>query len=304
MADDQSRNPNLAVELALLGVLATLWGASYSFIKIGVETIPPVTLIAARTLIAGTLLLIVMRLRGLAMPKRPAIWARFLCQACLNSVVPFTLIAWAERDVDAGLATILNATSPIFTFLLATFLLRQEAVTARKLFGVAAGMTGICLIVGIEALSGLGRELLAQLAIVAATICYAGAAIFGRTFKGLDPIMPAAGSMLCGTAILIPLSLAIDQPWLLAPSRGSLLALIGLSVFSTALAFTIYFRLVHTLGSVGTTAQAYLRVPIGVAIGVLFLGETLTSTAWIGLGCVVAGVAAMTIPARKPALQT
>src|SRR5690348_11049245 len=108
MADDQCRNPNLALELALLGALATLWGASYSFIKIGVETIPPVTLIAARTLIAGTLLLIIMRLRGLAMPKCPRIWARFLCQACLNSVVPFTLIAWAERDVDAGLATILN----------------------------------------------------------------------------------------------------------------------------------------------------------------------------------------------------
>jgi drug/metabolite transporter (DMT)-like permease len=163
---------------------------------------------------------------------------------------------------------------------------------------------GICLIVGVQALGGLGRELVAQLAIVAATICYAGAAIFGRSFKGLDPIMPAAGSMLCGTAILVPAGLAIERPWLLAPSTDSLLALLALSVFSTALAFTIYFRLLRTLGSVGTTAQAYLRVPIGVAIGALFLGETLTSTAWIGLACVVAGVAAMTIPGRAPATQT
>jgi len=300
----ETRTPNLALELALLGILATLWGASYSFIKVGVETIPPVTLIAARTLIAGTLLLTVMRARGLTLPRDRATWLRFLIQACLNSVIPFTLIAWAERTVDAGLATILNSTSPIFAFLLTLSLVRHESETGRKLFGVAAGMAGICLIVGVEALGGLGRELITQLAIVAATICYAGAAIFGRGFKGLDPIMPAAGSMLCGTAILIPASLVIDRPWLLVPSAGSLVALLGLSVFSTALAFTIYFRLIHTLGSVGTTAQAYLRVPIGVAIGVLFLGETLTSTAWIGLTCVLAGVAAMTIPARKLAAQT
>jgi len=284
--------------------LATLWGASYTFIKIGVETIPPVTLIAARTLIAGFILLLVMHLRGIALPKDRGLWLGFLVQACLNSVVPFTLIAWGEKTVDAGLATILNSTSPIFTFLLMALLVRHEAVTARKLFGVVAGITGICLIVGLEALGGFGDALLAQLAIVAATVCYAGAAIFGRRFKTLDPSVPAAGSMLCGTAILIPASLAIDQPWQLAPSMESLLALIALSVLSTALAFTIYFRLLHTLGSVGTTSQAYLRVPIGVAIGVLFLGETLASTAWLGLACVVLGVAAMTIPARRVAVQS
>ena len=304
MADSPNRNPTLTFDLALLGILATLWGASYTFIKIGVETIPPVTLIAARTLIAGFILLLVMHLRGIALPKDRGLWLGFLVQACLNSVVPFTLIAWGEKTVDAGLATILNSTSPIFTFLLMALLVRHEAVTARKLFGVVAGITGICLIVGLEALGGFGDALLAQLAIVAATVCYAGAAIFGRRFKTLDPSVPAAGSMLCGTAILIPASLAIDQPWQLAPSIESLLALIALSVLSTALAFTIYFRLLHTLGSVGTTSQAYLRVPIGVAIGVLFLGETLASTAWLGLACVVLGVAAMTIPARRVAVQS
>lgn len=294
-----TRNSGLTLELALLGVLATFWGASYSFIKVGVETIPPVTLIAARTVIAGALLLMVMRARGLRLPRDRKLWLRFMIQAGLNSVVPFTLIAWAERTVDAGLATILNSTSPIFTFLLGVLLARQEAVTLRKSLGLLVGLAGICLIVGFEALGGLGRALTAQLAIVFATICYAGAAIFGRGFKGLDPILPAAGSMLCGAAMLVPASLAIDRPWSLAPSVESMLALIALSVFSTALALTIYFRLLHTLGAVGTTSQAYLRVPIGVAIGVLFLGETLAATAWIGLVCVVAGVAAMTVPASR-----
>jgi drug/metabolite transporter (DMT)-like permease len=113
--------------------------------------------------------------------------------------------------------------------------------------------------------------------------------------------MPAAGSLVCGAAILIPLSVVVDRPWTLSPSTASIVALLCLSILSTALAFVIYFRLVHTLGSVGTTAQAYLRVPIGVAIGVLFLGERLASTAWVGLACVIAGVAAMTLPARRPA---
>lgn len=290
---------NVATELALLLVLSTLWGASYTFIKIGVETIPPVTLIAARTLIAGAVLGAIIKVRGLELPSDRRTWGRFLFQACLNSVVPFTLIAWAEQTTDAGLATILNSTSPIFAYLLTALGTRHESVTGRKLFGVSAGLIGTCLIVGIEALGGLGRELWAQLAIVAATVCYAGAAIFGKSFKGLDPMMPAAGSLICGAAILIPISLVVDRPWTLAPNVDSVLALVALAVFSTALALVIYFRLVQTLGSVGTTAQAYLRVPIGVAIGVLFLGEHLTSTAWLGLTCIVAGVVAMTLPARK-----
>ena len=285
----------------LLIALATLWGASYSFIRVGVETIPPVTLIAARTLIAAALLLAVMAARHIALPRDAGTWRGFAVQALLNSVIPFTLIAWGQQVVEAGLATILNSTAPIFTFLITWGITRHEPATARKLFGVIAGLAGVTLIVGIQALGGAGKELWSQLAIVAATVCYAGAAIFGRTFAGLAPIVPAAGSMLCGAAILIPLSVLIDRPWTLAPSAASLAALAGLSVFSTALAFLIYFRLLDTLGSVGTTAQAYLRVPIGVAIGVAFLGESLSPTAWAGLICVVIGVAAMTVPSRKRA---
>jgi drug/metabolite transporter (DMT)-like permease len=325
-----SGKQNIVKELALLLTLSALWGASYTFIRIGVETIPPVTFIALRTLIAGAILAAVLRWRGLNLPADPATWRRFLFQACLNSVIPFTLIAWAEQTTGAGLATILNSTSPIYAFLITMLLTRQnlrtqnlgtqnlgtqnlgttETGAGRKLFGVIAGLAGTCLIVGVEALGelgvgrqglgGPGHELWAQLAIVAATVCYAGAAIFGRSFNKLDPMMPAAGSMICGAAALIPAALVVDRPWTLVPSTASVLSLLALSLFSTALAFIIYFRLVRTLGAVGTTAQAYLRVPVGVATGVLFLGESLTSTAWLGLGFIVTGVIAMTVPARKP----
>ncbi len=300
MADTKT---SMATDLLLLLTLATLWGASYTLIKVGVETISPVTFIAVRTLVAGLILAAALRLRGLKLPTDRQTWKLFTVQACLNSAVPFTLIAWAEQTTDAGLATILSSTTPIFAFLLTALITRHESVSAAKLFGVAAGIVGICLIVGMEALAGSGENLWAQLAIVAATICYAAAAIFGKNFKGLDPMMPAAGSLIAGAAILIPVSLVVDRPWTLTPSTDSMLALLALAVFSTALAFVIYFRLVRTLGSVGTTAQAYLRVPIGVGIGVVFLGETLASTAWLGLACVVTGVIAMTLPARRRGAQ-
>ena len=296
---DSRQDTSIVVELALLVALATLWGSSYTFIKLGVATIPPITLIAARTAIAGVLLLVVMRARGIEMPRDAATWRRFAFQAVLNSVIPWTLIAWGERHVDAALATILNSAGPIFTFLLTAVVTRHEATTPRKLFGVVAGMAGILLIVGVDAFRDIGSGLVAEAAIVAATICYACAAIFGRSFKDLDPMAPAAGSLLAGAAVLIPASLVLEQPWTLSPSLSSTLALLALAVFSTAAAFAIYFRMIQTLGSVGTTAQAYLRVPIGVAISIVFLGETLGRTAWIGLACVVLGVAAMTIPARR-----
>jgi drug/metabolite transporter (DMT)-like permease len=299
MNESPSPHPNIATELALLLVLATLWGASYTFLKVAVATIPPVTLIAGRTLIAGLLLVAIMQWRGIKMPVDAANWRRFLFQACLNSVIPWTMVAWGTRAVDAGVATILNSTAPIFTFFLTLAITRHEAVTFRKLVGVVAGMAGICLIVGQQALAGLGEQLAAQIVLLLAAVCYAGAAIFGRAFKNLDPMAPAAGSLLCGATLLIPVSLVVDQPWTLAPSIDSLLALLGLAVFSTAFVFAIYFRLIQTLGSIGATAQAYLRVPIGVAASVIFLGEQLSSTVWIGLACVVVGVAAMTIPERK-----
>lgn len=286
-------------ELLLLALLSTLWAASYTFIKIGVETIPPITFIALRTLIAGLLLYVVIRLRGLRLPTDFATWRLFFIQACINSVLPFTLIAWAEQSIDAGLAVILNATTPIFTFLFTALVIRHEPVSGRKLFGTIAGMTGVCLIIGVEALSGAGEAIWSQLAVLTAAFSYACAAIFSKNFKGLDPVMPAAGSLICGAVLLLPVSVIVDRPWTLLPSAASLTALVCLSVFSTALAFMIYFRLMQTLGSVGTTSQAYLRVPVGVAIGMAFLGEMPTLAMWVGLVCVIAGVLAMTLPSRR-----
>src|SRR3569832_146093 len=164
------QDTNIAGELALLVALATLWGGSYTFIKLGVATIPPITLIAARTTIAGLLLLAIMWARGIRMPTDAATWQRFAFQAVRNSVIPWTLIAWGERHVDAALAIILNSAGPIFTFVLTALVTRHERTTPRKLFVVIAGMAGILLIDGIDAFHDIGSGLLAKTTNNAATI--------------------------------------------------------------------------------------------------------------------------------------
>lgn len=294
---DPARRSRPWQELALLLLLAVLWSASYSFIKIGVETIAPITFIAARTLIAGLLLTVILALRGLVLPRNAKLWRMFAFQAAMNSVIPFTLIAWAERSIDAGLATILNSTTPIFVFLF-SLVMGGAQRSLLKVLGVAAGFVGVVLIVGLDAIGRSRADLLAEAAVLLATATYAIAALYGRQFRHLDPMVPAAGSMLCGCAMLAPASVLIDRPWTLDPSLNSLAALLALATLSTALAFVIYFRLIATLGSIATSSQSYIRTPIGVLIGIALLGETLAPTAWIGLVCVVIGVAAMTIEPR------
>lgn len=292
-------NSGLIVELFLLVLLATLWGSSFTLIKVAVETIPPVSLMAARTVIAALLLLLFVFMRGLSLPSKRRLWAMFVFQAMMNTVLPFTLIALAEKTVTAGLATILASTTPIFTFLITWGITRHEAATFKKLIGVLLGLAGIVFIIGTDVFKGLEHAWQAQLLLVSASVCYAVATIYGKKFKDIDPMVTAAGSFISGAAVLVPLSFIVDNPGEISPSASSLMALVALAVFSTAVAFVIFFRLLRTLGSIGTTSQAYLRVPIGVLVGVLFLRETPTPTMIIGLVMVFFGVAAMTIPTKK-----
>lgn len=283
------------VEIGLLFVLAALWGMSYALIRVGIATIPPITLIAARTIIASLILSFILAARGLTLRLGLATWRRFLIQSFMNSVTPFALLAWAQQSVGAGLATVLASTTPIFTSFITLASRHPDSSGTYRLFGTLIGLFGVCLIVGLDTIRAAGNVLSAQLAILLAALCNAGAAIYGRSLKDLDPMTPAAGSLMCGAAILVPISLAFEHPWTIRPSLNSMLALGCLSIFSTALALVIYFRLIRTLGSVSTTAQAYLRVPIGVAISVIFLGETLTPNAWFGLTFIFLGVAIMTV---------
>lgn len=285
--------------IALVCALSIVWGSSFALIKIAVETIPPVTGAAIRALLGGILLA---ALLGRALPS---LWQSgvplrsFWVQAILNCVIPWTFVAWASRAIDSSLATVLNSLSPIFAFLLTWGITRHEPVTGRKFAGVLLGLAGVFVIVGIEAFSGMGQHTVAELACVAGSLSYGAAAVVGSRFRTLSPLVPAAGSTLLSAVILIPLAFLVEQPLSVQASLRSILAVAGLIVFSTGIAFVIYFKLIATVGSIGTTSQAYLRILVGIAVGIAFLGEKPSIGLFAGAALVVAGVIAMTMPARR-----
>jgi drug/metabolite transporter (DMT)-like permease len=283
---------------ALVLLLALLWGSSYPLMKVAVETLPPVTVAAARAAFGGLLLLAVLgpRWRLLLQPGNPR---ALLTQGLFNCILPWTLVAWASRIIDSGLATILNSLSPIFIFILTWGITRHEAATPRKFLGVALGIAGVLVIIGVDALSGLGKHTVAELACVAGSVCYAIAALIGRRFDEVSPLVPAAGSVVMASFVLVPLAFIVEQPWTVQPSVRSMLGVAGLVIFSTGAAFIVYFRLLSTIGSIATSSQAYLRIVVGVGLGIVFLGERLSSSTMIGLLLVVAGVVAMTLPSSK-----
>lgn len=291
--------PNLWIEGAFLALLALLWGSSYLFVKIAVAEIPPVTLIAMRVTIAAILLLGVVYLKGDTLPRDPRTWKMLFIQSVFNSIGAWTILAWGQQYVDSGLASVLNSTAPIFVFFITLLITRHESVSPLKLGGAMLGLIGVVLIVGTEALNGFGTQLAGALAALTGALLYACAAIYGKNLAHLTPAVSSAGTMIWAALCLVPLSLALDKPWALDPAPSALAAALILSIFCTAGALLIYFRLLQTLGSLGTTSQAYLRAGVGVALGVIFLGEQISLMVGIGLLAAILGVVAINIPARS-----
>ncbi|MEH6496889.1 MAG: DMT family transporter [Pseudomonas marincola] len=285
-------------ELALLGVLALLWGSSYFLTKIAVETIPPVTLIAMRVTTAAIFLMIVVYFSDNRFPRDVKTWRMLLLQSFFNSIGGWTLLAWGQQFVDSSLASVLNSTSPIFVFFFTVFITRHEPTNPLKLVGACLGVLGVSLIVGADALQGLGQQVFAQIAILGGAMLYACAAIYGKRFSHLSPMITAAGTMLCASICLIPMAFLFESPLAMAPSGNAVAAVLFLGVVSTGIALLLYFRLVITLGSMGVASQSYLRAGVGVLLGVLLLGEQITPVIGFGLAAAILGVAAINTPLR------
>ncbi|MGE0847529.1 MAG: DMT family transporter [Flavobacteriaceae bacterium] len=286
-------------EFALLGLLALLWGSSYALIRVALESFPPVTLIAIRVSVATVFILALVAWRGERLPRDAATWGRLLVQSLLNSVGAWLVLAWGQQHVESGLAGVLNSTSPIFVFLIASALSGRVGEMS-KFAGAVLGLGGVVLIVGAGALEGLGKNVLAELAVLSGAMMYGGAAIYGRRFAHLPPTVTAAGTMIWASVILVPLSIVVDRPWTLAVSETSLAAALTLGVVCTGLALLIYFRLVVTIGSMGAASQAYLRAGISVVLGMAVFGESFRPEIAAGLVLAVAGVAMINWP-RRPA---
>ena len=226
----------------------------------------------------------------------PMVWFLFLVMGLLNNAVPFALITWGQTEITSSLAAILNATAPLFTVLVAHVGTEDERLTWQRTTGVLAGLVGVAIMVGPDALSGLGTGVLAQLAVLGAAISYAFAAVFGRRFKrlGITATQTAAGQLTGSTVLLIPVALIWDKPWdLPLPSMTIGFAVLGLALFSTALAYIIYFRVLASAGATNLLLVTFL-VPISAGIlGIAILGEHLTGSQLIGMLLIGAGLAAI-----------
>lgn len=289
------------LEFLLLGVLALLWGSSYLWIKLGLATLPPLTLMAGRVTTAIAFLAAILWFSGKRLPGLgDPIWRRFMVQGLLIGVAPYWLIAWGQQWVPTGTTAILNSTTPIFAFLITWAITRQEPATLLKLIGAIIGFGGVTLVIGLDALGGVGTAVLPQAAILLSSVAYAVGAIYSRKLDGVDPVAAAAAAMTCALAVMWPIAIVVDRPWTLTPSAMSLMAMATLGILSTGLGFSIYFRLTRTLGPIAVTTQSYLRAPVGVLLGAAILGETVSPSVIGGLLLVVAGVVAMTVSARQP----
>ncbi|WP_247654463.1 DMT family transporter [Microvirga sp. HBU67558] len=282
-----------ASDWALLTVLSVVWGGSFLFVGVAVRELPPLTIVALRVLTAAMALLLVLRLTGVDLPRTRQVWAAFVGMSILNNVIPFTLIVWGQSHIASGLASVLNATTPLFTVIVAHFLTADERLTGQRLAGVIVGFIGVAVMIGGAAVASLDAGILAQLAVLGAALSYGFSGVFGRRFKtmGIPPLATAAGQVTVSSTILLPAALMVEQPWTLAvPSTAAILSLAALGLVSTAFAYLIFFRLLARAGATNVGLVTFLIPVSAILFGVSVLGETLMMRHMAGMVLIGAGL--------------
>ena len=279
-----------ATEWALVGLLALVWGGTFYFVEIMLEAMDPVSAVLLRVAPAAAALTILVYATGLRLPGDFASWRALFIMGLLNNVVPFSLIAWAQVHIESGLASILNATTPLFTVLLAHWLTRDEPMSVNRALGVLAGLAGVALLIGPGALNELGLDILAQAAVLAAAVCYGLAEVHGRRLSALPTTVAAAGMLIASTAMAFPLAWMFGDLSAISFAPGTLGAILGQSLLSTALAYLIYFRVLATAGATNLLLVIFLIPPIALGLGVAFLGERPSALSLAGMAVIFLGL--------------
>ncbi len=280
-------------EWGLLIILSMLWGGSYLFAGVALKELPPFTIVLLRVGIAALALHLWLRARGVEFPVNGEALAAFAVMGLLNNAIPFSLIVWGQTQIASGLASILIATTPVFTVIVAHVLTSDEKITPSKLAGVTAGFAGAAVLIGADLLNGLDGPALAQLAILAAALSYGFSGVYGRRFKamGIAPAAAAAGQVTASTLIIAPLALLVDQPWTLGmPGLNVWLAVLAFAILSTALAYIIVFRLIASAGATNTWLVTFLIPVSAILLGWLFLNEALLPRHFAGMAMIALGL--------------
>ena len=296
---------------AILGTLALIWGGAFFFIGVAVRHVPPLTYVWLRVTIAAVALWLFLKFKRQPLDLPRSAWASIFLLALLNNALPFALFGWGQTHIASGLASILNATTPIWGVVVAHFLTNDERMTPRKIAGVLLGFGGVATMIGPALLTNLGSSALAQLACVSAALCYALAAVWARRFRkmGLSPISVTTGQLTAGALMMLPLALIVDRPWTHAfPPLTALGAIVDLALLCTEFGYVLYFRLIDSSGATNALLVTLLVPPVAILLGALFLGESLAVQDFFGLGLIALGLAAidgrllslLRLPARQP----
>jgi drug/metabolite transporter (DMT)-like permease len=295
MKNQSSSSPSMNLnQWLMLLLLSLLWGGSFFFTGVALHALPPFTLVLLRVAGGGLLLNLIILAQGNRMPTGSRIWLSFLGMGLLNNVMPFSLIVWGQTHIASGLAAILNATTPLWTVIVAHAFTGDEKLTTNKVAGVIVGFAGVAIMVGPELLFGASIHAGAEAAVVLAALSYGFAAVFGRRFKtmGVAPMQIAAGQLTVSSAIMLPVALFVDRSWQLpVPGIQIWLAVAGFITLSTALAYILYFRLLATAGASNLVLVTFLIPVSAILLGVAFLGETLALKHVAGMLLIGAGLA-------------
>ncbi len=293
----QSMTP---VVLAALAGLSLIWGASFFFGAVALKSISPLILVWIRVSLAALTLWSLALLFRAPLPQGGQAWRAVLFMGLINNVVPFVLIFWGQVSVASGLASIFNATTPIFTVLVAGIFLADERFSRLKLLGLALGLAGVVVLVGPQALQGLGRDFLSQAAFLGAACSYGFAAVFARRFgrMGLKPFSVALGQLTGSSLIMGLLVCLVDPPWLLdwpslLSNTGLWAAVVPLAVVSTAFAYLLYFFILGRAGATNASLVTFLVPGWAILLGFAFLGERLTGWHMLGFALILIGLAAL-----------
>jgi drug/metabolite transporter (DMT)-like permease len=289
-----------------IAVLSLLWGGTFLFAAVAIQGwpqgaadgLPPLTVVLLRVVVAAAVLAAVIGGMGVAFPRGRAVWTAFFGMGVLNNVIPFSLIFWGQSQmpagVAAGLASILNATTPLFTVAVAHVLTTDEKATPRKAAALLVGLAGVAAMIGADAVGQLGASVLGQLACLGAALTYAFSSLYGKRFKalGVTPLQTAFGQLAASSLMMLPLAALADQPWTLAPpGLVPVAAVIVMGVLSTALAYILFFQILETAGATNLMLVTFLIPVSGILLGVLVLGETLRPQHLLGMACIAASLA-------------
>lgn len=275
----------------LLVFLSVLWGATFFFIAIAHPEVPPFTLVLARVGIAALMLAPLVVILGLRLPSSAADWLPFIVQAVINNVIPFTLMVYGQQRIASSLAAVLNATTPLFTLIVAR-LFAGEALTASKVIGVLLGVAGVGVLMGPAALTANTSSVIGMLCILGGTLSYAFSALWMRRLRHIPPLVSSAAQLTCSTVLLLPIAALFDRFWLLpVPSGPAMLAVLALAVFSTALAYIVFFRISASAGPSNVMLVTLLIPVTATLLGVLLLGEALTLHQVAGALIIASGLA-------------